>query len=187
LSRIAGVDEAGRGPLAGPVVVAACILPPFFVLKGLNDSKQLSEKKREEFFEILTKVEGVEYAISIIGHEEIDEINILQATLKGMKMAVEALKLRPTLVLIDGNRVPSDLEIPSKAIIGGDATEPAISAASVIAKVTRDRLMREYHEKYPSWEFAKHKGYGTKLHFDRLKELGLSPIHRKTFTKAISL
>ncbi|MFZ4773407.1 MAG: ribonuclease HII [Chlamydiia bacterium] len=179
-STIAGVDEAGRGPLAGPVVVAACVLPALFFLEGLNDSKQLSEKKREAFFQILTTTPEIHYAIKIIEPEEIDRLNILQATLLGMKEAVKELKVQPDFVLIDGNQVPK-IELPCKAIVDGDRLSASIAAASILAKVTRDRLMVELDKKFPLWNFSKHKGYPTKEHIALLEKFGVSPIHRTTF------
>lgn len=176
---IAGVDEAGRGPLAGPVVAAAVILDPKNPIQGLTDSKKLSEKKREKLYdEILNK--ALAYAIGSADVCEIDNINILQATLLAMKRAVEGLPTKPTLVWIDGNCAPQ-ISYPTKTIIGGDLLEPVISAASIIAKVTRDRIMLDYDEKYPQYGFSGHKGYGTALHLDALQKFGASPIHRRSF------
>ena len=179
-SCIAGVDEAGRGPLAGPVVVAACILPVDFPIVGLNDSKLLTEKKREELYHLLSQREDVTFSISILDHEEIDRINIYQATLKGMQLAVRKLKKRPDFIFIDGNASPT-LRCPHKTLVDGDKKSASIAAASIIAKVTRDRLMLKYHKMYPSWNFLKHKGYGTKEHLEKIKLHGVSPIHRKSF------
>lgn len=177
---IAGVDEAGRGPLAGPVVVAACILPNDFPIAGLKDSKLLTEKKREELYNVLSHREDVAFSICILDHEEIDRINILRATLKGMELALRKLKKRPDFVLIDGNIAPI-LRCPHKTIVDGDKKSASIAASSILAKVTRDRLMQKYHKKYPSWNFLKHKGYATKEHLDRINQYGVSPIHRKSF------
>jgi ribonuclease HII len=177
---IAGVDEAGRGPLAGPVVVAACILPPFFEAKDLNDSKLLTEKKRSELFHLLTNDPNIHYAIRIIDHKKIDRINILQATLDGMKSAVKNLPVRPDFVLIDGNSAPK-IEIPLKTIVDGDKLSASIAAASILAKVTRDQWMLKLDKKYPKWNFMKHKGYGTKEHLDLIEQHGLSPVHRTSF------
>jgi ribonuclease HII len=176
---VAGVDEAGRGPLAGPVVAAAVILDPHNPIEGLTDSKKLSEKKRERLFdEIIEK--SFAYSIERADVEEIDSINILQATMLAMKRAVESLSHVPYEVIIDGNRCP-DLSVPSRAIIKGDLTEPAISAASILAKVSRDREMVYYDEIYPGYGLAGHKGYPTKAHCEALERLGVTPIHRKTF------
>ena len=177
---IAGVDEAGRGPLAGPVVVAACILPPFYRSEDLNDSKLLTEKKRLELFHILTNHPDIHFAISIIDHKKIDRINILQATLEGMKTSVQKLSVKPDFVFIDGNCAPK-INIPLKTIVDGDRLCLSIAAASVLAKVTRDKLMYELDKKYPKWNFKKNKGYGTKEHLDLIKQNGLSPIHRTSF------
>lgn len=177
---IAGVDEAGRGPLAGPVVVAACILPPDCMIEGLNDSKLLTAKKREELFKQLTQRDDLFFSLAILDHQEIDRLNILQATLKGMRLALRRLKKRPDFVLIDGNRAPP-LRLPHKTIVDGDKKSASIAAASILAKVTRDRLMVKLDKKYPSWNFLRHKGYGTKEHLERLTQYGVSPIHRKTF------
>jgi ribonuclease HII len=178
--KVAGVDEAGRGPLAGPVVVAACILPSDHQIEGLNDSKQLTEKKRLELFNILTNHGDVVYSVSILNHKEIDTLNILQATMKGMKSAVRKLRVRPDFILVDGNRSPK-FSIPYKAIVDGDALSASIAAASIIAKVTRDQLMVKLDKRYPQWHFFKHKGYATKEHFELLCAHGPSPIHRLSF------
>ncbi|MCD6047896.1 MAG: rnhB [Gammaproteobacteria bacterium] len=176
---IAGVDEAGRGPLAGSVVAAAVILDPSKPIDGLRDSKKLTEKKRELLFDEI-KAHALCYAIAEADHEEIDSLNILQASLLAMKRAVEALVIQPHKALIDGNKCPV-LSIPSQAIIGGDNLEVCISAASILAKVTRDRQMLLLHEQYPEYGFATHKGYPTKLHCDAIAKYGVLPIHRKTF------
>ena len=176
---IAGVDEAGRGPLAGPVVAAAVILDPANPIEGLTDSKKLSAKKRELLFEEV-KLKAKAYAIARADVTEIDDLNILYATMLAMKRAVEMLNTVPVEVLIDGNRCP-DIAIPARAIIKGDLTEPAISAASILAKVSRDREMLYYDELYPGYGLAGHKGYPTKAHCQALHELGATPIHRRSF------
>ncbi|MCR5484336.1 MAG: ribonuclease HII [Clostridiales bacterium] len=178
---ICGVDEAGRGPLAGPVFAAAVILPENCVIEGLNDSKKLSEKKREELFDII-KEKALFYSIASASEKEIDEINILQATFLAMKRAVDGLGVTPDLALVDGNREPP-LDIGVKTIIKGDSVCMSIAAASILAKVSRDRLMYELDKKYPQYMFSKHKGYGTKLHYEKIAEFGVSDIHRKTFLK----
>ena len=177
---IAGVDEAGRGPLAGPVCAAAVILPVDCEIEGLNDSKKLSEKKREALFDVVIE-KALSYDIQLVDNNVIDEINILQATMLCMKNAVNSLKVKPDFVLIDGNKVPEGLCCDASAVVKGDAKSMSISAASILAKVTRDRLMLKLSEKYPEYEFPKHKGYGTKLHCEKLLEFGPSEIHRKTF------
>lgn len=181
---VAGVDEAGRGPLAGPVCAAAVILPLDCEIDGLNDSKKLSEKKREALFDVIID-KAVAYDIQLVDHKTIDEINILNATMLAMTNAVNNLKTKPDFVIIDGNRLPSQLEIPANAVVKGDAKSMSIAAASILAKVTRDRLMLELAEKYPEYEFTRHKGYGTKLHQEKLREFGPCEIHRKTFIKKI--
>jgi len=178
-----GVDEAGRGPLAGPVVAAAVILPEDVVIEGLNDSKKLSEKKREKLFDEI-KEKALSYSIGVATVEEIEEFNILKATFMAMKRAVDGLSIKPDIALIDGNMVPS-LGVDGRAVVKGDAKSASISAASIIAKVHRDRYMLEMAEKYPEYHFEKHKGYGTKLHTDLIKEYGVSPIHRPSFLKKI--
>lgn len=180
---ICGVDEAGRGPLAGPVYAAAVILPQGHVIDGVNDSKKISEKKREILFDKIIE-ECVSYSVGIATQEEIDEINILQATFLAMRRAVEGLGVKPDIALIDGNRKPG-LDICEQTIVKGDAKSANIAAASIIAKVSRDRYMLEMAEKYPQYQFEKHKGYGTKLHYEMIEKYGISPIHRKTFLKKI--
>ncbi|MCK5051821.1 MAG: ribonuclease HII [Candidatus Cloacimonetes bacterium] len=177
---IAGVDEAGRGPLAGPVVVAAVILDLNKKIPGLNDSKKLSEKKREELYKIITE-EAICWEIKIVSPEIIDEINILQATLCGMGKAVLALKVKPDICLIDGNKIPKKLVRFSKAIVKGDAKIASIAAASILAKVTRDRLMHKLHEKFPQYNFKKNKGYPTKEHIAALDKYGILECHRKSY------
>ncbi len=176
---VCGIDEAGRGPGAGPVVAAAVILPIGFDVSGLNDSKRLSHKKREALFEQITG--HCCWAVGIAEPEEIDRINVLQATMAAMQRAVLHLPLQPARAIIDGNKIPANLPCPAKAIIGGDALEPAISAASIIAKVTRDRLMLEADRRFPEFGFARHKGYLTKDHKAALLAHGPCPIHRFSY------
>lgn len=180
---VCGVDEAGRGPLAGPVYAAAVILTKGHTVEGVNDSKKLSEKKRDELFDKVID-ECIAYSVGIATEKEIDEINILQATFLAMRRAVEGLSVKPDIALIDGNKTPG-LNMEQRAIIKGDAKSANIAAASIIAKVSRDRYMLEMAEKYPQYQFEKHKGYGTKLHYEMLEKYGISPIHRKTFLKKI--
>jgi len=177
---VAGVDEAGRGPLAGPVVAAAVILNPKKRILGLKDSKKLTAAQREELADLIRK-KVLCYAIASASVEEIDEINILQASLLAMTRAVNALSIQPEHVYIDGNICPRDLLIPATAIIGGDDSEPCISAASILAKVERDKLMLDWHSVYPQYGFANHKGYGTKMHLTALAAHGITPIHRRSF------
>jgi len=180
---ICGVDEAGRGPLAGDVFAAAVILPADVIIDGLNDSKKLTEKKRDLLYdEIIEK--AVSYAIARASVQEIEELNILQAALLAMKRAVEALHKKPVYALIDGDKTPQ-LSIACEAVIKGDATSASIAAASILAKVARDRDMLKLAQKYPQYSFEKHKGYGTKLHYEALREHGVSPIHRLSFLKKI--
>lgn len=180
---LCGVDEAGRGPLAGDVYAAAVVLNNNVLIDYLNDSKKISEKRRELLFdEIIEKADA--YCIATASVAEIDELNILQATMLAMKRAVEGLGIKPDMALIDGNRMP-ELDCPADNVIKGDAKSASISAASVLAKVARDRYMREIAEKYPQYCFEQHKGYGTKLHCDMLKQYGASDVHRKTFLKKI--
>lgn len=178
---VCGVDEAGRGPLCGPVVAGAVILKEDEFIEGINDSKKISEKKREKIFEEI-KEKAIAYGVGIVYQEEIDKINILNATKKAMKMAVENLKVKPDFVLIDGNQ-NVNLEMQSEPVIKGDALSISIAAASIIAKVTRDKMLIEDDLKYPEYGFAKHKGYGTKMHIEAIKKYGLCPLHRKTFCK----
>lgn len=180
---ICGIDEAGRGPLAGPVFAAAVILPDHHGIEGLNDSKKLSEKKRELLFDEIIKT-AVSYSIAFATEQEIDEINILQATFLAMKRACDGLAVRPEFALVDGNRMPP-LDVPAQTVIKGDALSASIAAASILAKVSRDRLLYELDKLYPQYQFAKHKGYGTKLHVELLKQYGPCPIHRRTFLKKI--
>lgn len=183
-TNVCGIDEAGRGPLAGPVCAAAVILPEGLFIDGLNDSKKLTEKKREELFDII-KREAVSYGIGFASEDEIDEINILQATFLAMRRAVENMEISPDYALIDGNRMPP-LAIPGETIVKGDAKSPSIAAASILAKVSRDRLMYQYHEIYPEYGFAKHKGYGTKAHVEAILKNGPCKIHRRSFLKKIT-
>ena len=179
---ICGVDEAGRGPLAGPVYAAAVILPDGMVIEGLNDSKKLTEKKREALFdEIVAK--ALAYKIIFVGPEVIDRENILNATMGGMKQAVEELDIVPNLVLVDGNRVPAGLQIPAQPVVKGDATSASIGAASILAKVSRDRYMLELDKQYPQYQLAKHKGYPTKLHYELIAQYGIQPFYRRSFLK----
>ena len=178
---VCGVDEAGRGPLCGPVVAAAVILPKGLYIEGLNDSKKLSEKKRDLLFDEICK-NAIAYSIAESSVEEIDRTNILEATLRAMRIAISSLQIKPDLALIDGN-ICRGFDIPAKAVIHGDALSPSIAAASILAKVTRDRLCIELDKQYPQYQIAKHKGYGTKVHIEALKEFGASPIHRKKFIR----
>ena len=177
---IAGMDEAGRGPLAGPVTVGCCIMDLKDIIDGVNDSKQLTEKKREELFPII-KEKAIAYSVINIDYDVIDDINILNATKKGMKQALNSLLPYPEYLLVDA--VKHDFGIPYKAIIHGDALSYSIACASILAKVTRDKIMEDYDTVYPEYGFAKHKGYGTKQHIEALKKYGPCPIHRKTFIK----
>ena len=181
---VCGCDEAGRGPLAGPVVAAAVILPRGCEIPGLNDSKKLTEKKREALFDVICE-HALAYAIAEASAEEIDEINILNASMLAMRRAVEALKIPADYALIDGN-TSRGFAIPTQTVVGGDAKSPSIAAASILAKVTRDRMCADMDAEYPAYGFAKHKGYPTKAHMDAVREHGPSPIHRKTFLKFLN-
>ena len=178
---ICGVDEAGRGPLAGPVCAAAVILPPHAEIPGLNDSKKLSDKRRRELFPVI-KEQAIAYGIGIATEKEIDEINILQATYLAMERALAQLNVKPDMALIDGNRA-KDFGLPVRTVVKGDSLSASIAAASVLAKVTRDDMMLKMAETYPGYGFEIHKGYGTKAHYAALTELGPSPSHRMTFLK----
>lgn len=194
ISSIAGIDEAGRGPLAGPVVVASVIMPRDSMIEGVNDSKKVSEKKRERLYEEIIN-EAIAYGVGIISQEEIDRINILNATKEGLTLAIKEMENdlkeknrgfeKPEIILVDAlTKIDTD-HIPYKSIIKGDAKSYSIAAASIIAKVTRDRIMRQWDEVYPMYGFAKHKGYGTATHIAAIKEYGLCPLHRRSFVKNI--
>ena len=177
---VAGIDEAGRGPLAGPVVVAAVILPQDSMIEGINDSKKISEAKREKLYEIIIK-EAISYGVGIIYQEEIDEINILQATKKGLTEAIKQMSIKPNIIMVDALSGIDTLGIPYKSIIKGDAKCYSIAAASIVAKVTRYRIMREWDKVFPEYGFESHKGYGTAKHIAAIKEYGPCPIHRRSF------
>ena len=179
---ICGIDEAGRGPLAGPVVIASVIMPANSMIEGVNDSKKISKKKREKLYDQII-AEAISYGVAIIGQDEIDEINILNATKKGLTISLKELTKKPDLILVDALDHIDTLGIPYDSIIKGDAKCYSIAAASIIAKVTRDRIMREWDKVYPEYGFEKHKGYGTANHIEAIKKYGLCPIHRKSFTK----
>lgn len=179
---ICGIDEAGRGPLAGPVVVASVIMPRDSMIEGVNDSKKVSEKKREEIYQKIVE-EAISYGVGIIDQDKIDEINILNATKLGLTTSIKELKVKPNIILVDALKGIDTLGIPYESIIKGDAKTYSIAAASIIAKVTRDRIMRQWDEIYPMYGFEKHKGYGTAAHIQAIKEYGLCPIHRKSFIK----
>ena len=181
---ICGIDEAGRGPLAGPVVVAAVIMPKDSMIEGVNDSKKVSEKKREKLYELIIE-EAISYSVGIVDQNEIDRINILNATKAGLTEAVRTLKVKPELILVDALTNIDTCGIPYRSIIKGDAKSYSIAAASIIAKVTRDRIMREWDKIYPQYGFEKHKGYGTAAHISAIKENGLCPLHRLSFVKNI--
>lgn len=180
---VCGVDEAGRGPLAGPVCAAAVILKPDTEIEGLNDSKKLSEKKREELYSVITE-KAVAYSIAFASVEEIEELNILGATFLAMRRAVEGLCPNADFAIIDGNREPK-LNVPAMTVIKGDSKSMSVAAASILAKVTRDRLLLEYDKKYPEYGFAAHKGYGTKAHYEAIAAHGITEIHRKSFLKNV--
>ena len=181
---ICGIDEAGRGPLAGPVVVAAVIMPKDSMIEGVNDSKKVSEKKREKLYELIIE-EAISYSVGIVDQNEIDRINILNATKAGLTEAVRTLKVKPELILVDALTNIDTCGVPYQSIIKGDAKSYSIAAASIIAKVTRDRIMREWDKVYPQYGFEKHKGYGTAAHISAIKENGLCPLHRLSFAKNI--
>ena len=180
---VCGIDEAGRGPLAGPVVAAAVILPEDIQLPGVNDSKKITEKKREILFDFV-KEHALAYGIGEASETEIDEINILQATFLAMRRAVEALQIPADYALVYGNRIQG-LPVPAETVIGGDGKVLSIAAASILAKVTRDRYMRDMAAQYPEYGFEKHKGYGTKAHYAAIEQYGICPLHRKTFLKKV--
>ena len=179
---ICGIDEAGRGPLAGPVVVASVIMPANSMIEGVNDSKKISEKKREKLYDQILE-EAISYGVGIVGQDEIDEINILNATKKGLTMSLKELTVKPDLIIVDALTHIDTMGIPYESIIKGDAKCYSIAAASIVAKVTRDRIMRQWDEIYPQYGFINHKGYGTAKHIQALKEYGPCPIHRKSFIK----
>lgn len=181
---VCGVDEAGRGPLAGPVCAAAVILPEGAVIEGLNDSKKLSEKKREALFDVV-KETAIAWSVAFASVQEIEEHNILNATFIAMNRAIDGLKTKADFALVDGNRVPKEIKIPCETVVKGDSLSMSIAAASILAKVTRDRLMLELDEKYPMYEFKKHKGYGTALHMDLIRKYGPSECHRPSFLKKL--
>lgn len=179
---ICGIDEAGRGPLAGPVVIAAVIMPEDSFIEGVNDSKKVSEKKREKLYEQITE-EAIAWSVAIIDQKEIDQINILNATKKGVTTCIQELAQKPDIILIDALEHINTLGIPYEPVIKGDAKMYSIAAASIIAKVTRDRIMREWDEIYPQYEFAQNKGYGTAKHIAAIREYGICPLHRHSFVK----
>lgn len=180
--KICGIDEAGRGPLAGPVVIAGVIMPQDSMIEGVNDSKKVSEKKREKLYDLILE-EAISYSVAVIGQDVIDEINILNATKQGVTQVVEGLEIKPDLIVVDALTHINTKGIPYDSIIKGDAKCYNIAAASIIAKVTRDRIMRQWDEIYPQYGFSGHKGYGTAKHIEAIKEYGLCPIHRRSFTK----
>ncbi len=181
---VCGVDEAGRGPLAGPVCAAAVILAPDTVIEGLDDSKKLSEKKRERLFDVITE-KAISFSVAFGTLEEIESLNILEATFLAMNRAIDGLSVKPDFALIDGNRAPKNIKIPCETVIKGDSKSMSVAAASVLAKVTRDRLMLKYDAEYPQYDFKKHKGYGTKEHIEFIKKYGPCEIHRLSFLKNI--
>ena len=178
---VAGIDEVGRGPLAGPVVTAVVILKQGAMIEGINDSKKLSEAKREELYETIIN-EAIDYAIGVVSPAEIDEINILQATYKAMQQCIADLKVRPDYILVDAVTIPN-IGINQKGIVKGDAKSISIGAASIVAKVTRDRMMKEYAQIFPAYDFEQNKGYGSAKHIEAIKEMGICPIHRRSFVK----
>ena len=179
---LCGVDEAGRGPLCGPVCCAAVVLKDDFVCEEINDSKKISEKKREKLFDVIIE-NAVSYSIVFVDPKTIDEINILNASLLGMKQTVKSLSLTPDLVIVDGNKVPPEMDVETKAVVKGDAKSLSIAAASILAKVSRDRYMEKLHEEYPQYRLDKHKGYPTKLHYELLAEHGIQDFYRRSFLK----
>lgn len=181
---VCGVDEAGRGPLCGPVCAAAVILDPNTEIQGVNDSKKLSEKKREALFDVI-KEKALAYSVAFATVEEIEEYNILEATFLAMNRAIEGLNIKADYALIDGNRIPRNIKIPCETVVKGDAKSLSIAAASILAKVSRDRLLLEYDKQYPQYNFAKHKGYGTKEHIEAIKKYGACKIHRASFLTKI--
>ncbi|MBR4123309.1 MAG: ribonuclease HII [Clostridia bacterium] len=181
---VCGVDEAGRGPLAGPVCAAAVILPTDTIIEGLNDSKKISEKKRELLYDVICE-KAIAYSIAFGTLEEIETLNILEATFLAMNRSIDGLEIKPDYALIDGNKAPKGINIPCETVIKGDAKSASIAAASILAKVTRDRLLMEYDTQYPEYNFKKHKGYGTKEHTELILKHGPCPIHRLSFLKKL--
>lgn len=181
---ICGIDEAGRGPLAGPVVVASVIMPRDSMIEGVNDSKKVSEKKREKLYDEIIE-NAISYSVGIVDQKEIDRVNILNATKAGLTESIKGLKVKPDIILVDALKGIDTCQIPYESIIKGDAKCYSIAAASIIAKVTRDRIMRQWHEIYPEYNFIQHKGYGTAAHIAAIKEYGLCPLHRRGFVKNI--
>ena len=181
---ICGIDEAGRGPLAGPVVVASVIMPKDSMIEGVNDSKKVSEKKREKLYEEIIE-NAISYSVGIVDQKEIDRVNILNATKAGLTESIKGLKVKPDIILVDALTGIDTCGIPYRSIVKGDAKCYSIAAASIIAKVTRDRIMRQWHEIYPQYNFIQHKGYGTAAHIAAIKEYGLCPLHRLSFVKNI--
>lgn len=181
---VCGVDEAGRGPLAGPVCAAAVILPADCIIEGLNDSKKLTEKKREALYDVIIE-KAIAYGIAFGSVEEIEEHNILNATFLAMNRAIDSLQTKADFAIIDGNRKPTGINISCITVVKGDSHSMSVAAASVLAKVTRDRLLLEYDKKYPQYKFCKHKGYGTKEHYEAIKEYGICEVHRKSFLKGV--
>ena len=181
---ICGIDEARRGPLAGPVVIAGVIMPEDSMIEGVNDSKKVSEKKREKLYDLIIE-EAISYSVAIIGQDVIDEINILNATKSGVTKVIDELEIKPDLIIVDALEKINTRQIPYESIIKGDAKCYSIAAASILAKVTRDRIMREWDKIYPQYGFITHKGYGTAKHMEAIREYGLCPIHRRSFTKNI--
>ncbi len=181
---VCGVDEAGRGPLAGPVFAAAVILPDGCEIDGLNDSKKLSEKKREQLFDVIID-KAVAYCVAQASVDEIEEFNILQATFLAMNRAIEGLNVSADFAIIDGNRIPNGITVECQALVKGDSKSMSVAAASILAKVSRDRLLIDYDKKYPQYNFKKHKGYGTKEHYEAIKTYGICEIHRKSFLKGV--
>ena len=184
INYICGIDEAGRGPLAGPVVVASVIMPRDSMIEGVNDSKKVSEKKREKLYEEIIE-NAISYSVAIVDQKEIDRVNILNATKAGLTESIKGLEVKPEMILVDALTGIDTCGIPYQSIIKGDAKSYSIAAASIIAKVTRDRIMRQWHEVYPEYNFIQHKGYGTAAHIAAIKEYGLCPLHRLSFVKNI--
>ena len=184
INYICGIDEAGRGPLAGPVVVASVIMPRDSMIEGVNDSKKVSEKKREKLYEEIIE-NAISYSVGIVDQKEIDRVNILNATKAGLTESIKGLEVKPEMILVDALTGIDTCGIPYQSIINGDAKSYSIAAASIIAKVTRDRIMRQWHEVYPEYNFIQHKGYGTAAHIAAIKEYGLCPLHRLSFVKNI--